>query len=174
MKETFALYLDLQKASELEQSTVKTIPKQEQMERWIRKALLFVREQSGSQEEEYELTIRVVDKAEIQSLNHTYRHKDKPTNVLSFPYEDFQFDAPELPSEVMQLPLLGDLVICHDIVLEEAQQQGKTIEEHWAHMVIHGVLHLKGYDHIDDSEAEIMEGLEIKILSTLDISNPYL
>ncbi|MCP3850293.1 MAG: rRNA maturation RNase YbeY [Gammaproteobacteria bacterium] len=174
MNQKFNLYLDLQMAPDLEEASFQTIPKQEQMELWVRKALSFVGQQSGRQEKEYELTIRVVSKSEIQSLNQTYRHKNKPTNVLSFPYESFSFDESEIPVEVLQPPLLGDLVICHDIVVEEAQKQDKTIEAHWTHMIVHGILHLKGYDHIDDSEADIMEGMEIKILDTLHLENPYL
>lgn len=160
MSDDFNLYLDLQKVI-----TSESIPIQEKMESWIKKTLLILDEEDQKgHDEEYELTIRIVDKDEIQSLNHTYRHKDKPTNVLSFPFES--------PIEV-SLPLLGDLVICHEIVVEEAAQQEKTLEAHWAHMVVHGVLHLKGYDHIDDTEAEVMESLEIKILNHFDIPNPY-
>jgi len=111
-----------------------------------------------------ELTIRIVDKAEIQQLNKTYRHQDKTTNVLSFP-----FDAPPQ----IQSTLIGDIVICHDIVVEEAVQQHKSLISHWAHMVIHGVLHLKGYDHIQDADAEMMEALEIKIMAQLGFDTPY-
>ena len=166
MNDDFSLYLDLQQVVSSD-----AIPTQEKMESWIRQALLLEREahKSGKNDDEYELTIRVVDQDEIQSLNLTYRHKDKATNVLSFPFENFPVDTPE----TIQLPLLGDLVICHDIVVAEAKQQAKTIEAHWAHMVVHGVLHLKGYDHIDDTEAQIMESLEIKILHHFNFSNPY-
>ena len=111
-----------------------------------------------------ELSIRIVDEAESADLNHTYRHKSGPTNVLSFPCE--------VPDGV-PLDLLGDLVICAPVVAREAQAQGKASEAHWAHMVIHGVLHLRGYDHIDTAEAERMEALEIDILSRLGYPNPY-
>ncbi len=158
------LFLDLQKAIESE-----TIPAEKTLAQWV-KTTLLLENPSLEADTEFELTIRVVDKKEIQTLNKSYRHKDKPTNVLSFPYEGFEFEVPE----EVQLPLLGDLIICHDIVLEEAQQQGKTIEEHWAHMVVHGVLHLKAYDHINDDEAEQMEALEINILQHLQFPNPYL
>ncbi len=163
------LYLDLQQAVESE-----TIPPGEAIESWLRCALIMAAQAVQSDEIDdtelqAELTIRIVDKAEIQALNRDYRHKDAATNVLSFPYEGFPFESPV----EMQLPLLGDLVICHDIVVEEAQQQHKSIVEHWAHMVVHGVLHLKGYDHIEDAEAEIMEALEIQILHKLGITDPY-
>ncbi len=156
MSGDFKLYLDLQKVV-----TSDTIPTQKTLELWIRKVLLAIEKEH---DEDRELTIRVVGIDEIQSLNRTYRHQNKATNVLSFPFES--------PAEI-SLPLLGDLVICHDIVIEEAKQQGKTIEAHWAHMVVHGVLHLKGFDHIDDVEAEVMELLEIKILDGFNIANPY-
>jgi probable rRNA maturation factor len=111
-----------------------------------------------------EVLIRLVDETESAELNDTYRHKNGPTNILSFP-----FDAPvEIESD-----LLGDLVICVPVVQREAMQQGKPIRHHWAHIVIHGVLHLLGYDHIDDSDAQKMETLEINLLKTLNIPNPY-
>ena len=111
-----------------------------------------------------QLGIRIVDEAESQSLNHDYRGKDRPTNVLSF--------AMELPEE-LELVMLGDLVICAPVVAREAAAQDKSLQAHWAHMVIHGVLHLQGYDHIADDEAEQMEALEIRLLQQLGFSNPY-
>ncbi len=111
-----------------------------------------------------ELLIRLVDKAEIQLLNKTYREKDKPTNVLSFPSE--------LPKEI-DIAILGDVVICITVVQIEAQAQSKSFENHLMHMAIHGILHLLGYDHIKDSESDEMEGLEIKILAGLGIDSPY-
>ena len=111
-----------------------------------------------------EVSIRIVDKLESQTLNKQYRGINKPTNVLSFP-ADFP--------EGVHIPLLGDIVICAPIVELEAKAQNKTLEDHWAHMLIHGVLHLLGYDHIEDNEAEIMEALEIKYLAHLGISSPY-
>lgn len=113
---------------------------------------------------EAELSIRIVDKAESQTLNRDYRQKDKPTNVLSFPA-----DIPEW----VDTPLLGDLVICAPIVAEEATEQQKTPDAHWAHMVIHGVLHLLGYDHIDDDEANEMESIETQLLAALGFPSPY-
>lgn len=111
-----------------------------------------------------ELTIRIVDIEEVQTLNRDYRHKDAPTNVLSFPFE-----AP--PG--VDLPLLGDVIICAAIVVDEARAQGKAETAHWAHMVVHGVLHLLGYDHIEDDEAEQMEALEVEILQGLGFADPY-
>jgi len=113
---------------------------------------------------ESELLIRFVDKQEIQQLNKDYRHKDKTTNVLSFPSD--------LPIEIDEL-ILGDVVICIDVVIEEAQLQEKRFEDHLVHMAIHGTLHLLGYDHIKEEEAIEMESLEIKILEKLKIDNPY-
>ncbi|TDF42071.1 rRNA maturation RNase YbeY [Alteromonadaceae bacterium M269] len=112
-----------------------------------------------------EITIRIVDEEESHSLNKQYRGKDKPTNVLSFP-----FDAPEH----VTIDLLGDLVICEPVVLNESKQQEKDVKHHWAHLIIHGCLHLLGYDHINDDEAEEMEAIEIAILAKLSIDDPYL
>jgi probable rRNA maturation factor len=110
------------------------------------------------------LAIRVVDAAESQELNRTYRDKDKPTNVLSFPFD--------LPPEIEESHL-GDLAICAEVVAKEAQEQGKPLAAHWAHMVVHGVLHLRGFDHIEDADADIMEEKERVILDGLGISDPY-
>lgn len=116
-------------------------------------------------QEEAEVTIRLVDEAESNELNLTYRGMDKPTNVLSFPFE--------APPEI-ELPLLGDLIICRQVVEREAVEQDKALEAHWAHMVVHGSLHLLGYDHIEDDEAEEMESLETEIMHGLGYPDPYL
>ena len=116
------------------------------------------------EDERLELTIRLVDGAESQALNRDYRGKDKPTNVLSFPFEN---------PPGMTLPLLGDLIICHDVVAQEASEQHKPLTHHYAHIVIHGILHLMGYDHIDEQEAEEMEQIERELLASLDIPDPY-
>ncbi|AHM72880.1 rRNA maturation RNase YbeY [Yersinia hibernica] len=112
-----------------------------------------------------EVTIRVVDEAESHELNLTYRGKDKPTNVLSFPFE--------APPEI-ELPLLGDLIICRQVVEQEAVEQEKALLAHWAHMVVHGSLHLLGYDHIVDDEAEEMESIETEIMQSLGYPDPYI
>ncbi len=133
------------------------IPDAGLMRRWVAAAL-------QRNYDELEQTIRIVDEAESQSLNLAYRGKDRPTNVLSFPAED---------SEYLDYEHLGDLVICAAIVAAEAQQQQKPLFSHWAHMVVHGMLHLQGYDHDDEEQAAQMEGLEIEILSRLGMDNPY-
>lgn len=112
-----------------------------------------------------ELLIRLVDKNEIRQLNNTYRGKDELTNVLSF--------SSDIPKEIGE-SILGDVVICVAVVQTQAKVQNKTFENHLTHMAIHGVLHLLGYDHIKDSEANEMEALEVKILTGLGIDNPYL
>ncbi|MGM0593291.1 MAG: rRNA maturation RNase YbeY [Pseudomonadota bacterium] len=144
--------LDLQVATDVD-----GIPDEAAFRRWVAAAL-------AGRREEAQLTVRLTDEAEIADLNHTYRGKDKPTNVLSFPFE-----AP--PG--VALPLLGDIVICAAVVAREAVEQGKPLEAHWAHMVIHGTLHLLGYDHIDEAGAAEMEGLEIRLLAGLGYADPY-
>lgn len=111
-----------------------------------------------------ELCVRLVEQAESAALNLRYRDRSDPTNVLSFPCEV------ELPG--ISTPL-GDLVICASVTMQEAAVQGKCLNEHWQHLVVHGVLHLLGYDHIDDDEAEIMENEEREILARLGIADPY-
>lgn len=146
--------LDLQIATENAQG----LPDEVQFMTWLEAVLPQFQPVS-------EVTIRIVDEAESHELNLTYRGKDRPTNVLSFPFE--------APPEI-ELPLLGDLIICRQVVEKEAIEQNKTVEEHWAHMVIHGCLHLLGYDHIEDDEAEEMESLETEILQKLGYEDPYL
>lgn len=147
-----AITLDLQNACSNE-----NIPSLVQFQQWLNASLL-------PKHDNTELTIRLVEINESQQLNAQYRHKNKPTNVLSFPFE--------IPSGI-ELNLLGDLVICADIVESEAKEQNKALEAHWAHMVVHGCLHLLGYDHINDNDAEQMETLEIDILTKLGFNNPY-
>ncbi|WP_298634976.1 rRNA maturation RNase YbeY [uncultured Umboniibacter sp.] len=125
--------------------------------RWVAAALQEHRSDS-------EVSIRIVDRVESQTLNCQYRGKNKPTNVLSFP-TDF-------PAGV-ELPLLGDLVICQPVVAEEAAEQHKLLSAHWAHLTIHGTLHLLGYDHLEDAEANLMEAMETKILTTMGYPPPY-
>jgi len=119
--------------------------------------------------EDCEIGVACVDLAESQQLNLQYREKDKPTNVLSFPS-----DIPEEVLSMLDALPLGDLVICIPVVLQEAVEQKKTAQEHFAHLLVHGVLHLLGYDHeTSDEDAEEMEGLEVEILAKLNIANPY-
>ncbi|KAF1051961.1 MAG: Endoribonuclease YbeY [Stenotrophomonas maltophilia] len=147
------LELDLQVAS---QAT--GLPDEAQLRLWCETAL-------HQRKADSELTIRLVDEAEGRELNRTWRHKDYATNVLSFPAD--------VPDEFLDIPLLGDLVICAPVVEREAAEQGKPAAAHWAHLVIHGCLHLLGYDHIDDDEAEEMEGLERELLAGLGYPDPY-
>lgn len=114
-----------------------------------------------------EFAVRVVDEAEIQTLNHLYRNKDAPTNVLSFPVGDISGLPPEAARQ------MGDIVVCAPVVREEALRQEKSLAEHWAHMLVHGALHLLGYDHEREPEAGEMERLEASILQSQGIADPY-
>tara|TARA_R100001591_G_scaffold27905_2_gene38599 strand:+ start:98892 stop:99356 length:465 start_codon:yes stop_codon:yes gene_type:complete len=143
---------------DLQQATDADVPSEQQFQRWASAALAEVNE-------DCELSIRLVDEAESAELNNDYRGKNYPTNVLSFPFES------PVPLEPM---LLGDLVLCVNVVEKEAAEQNKVLQDHWAHLVVHGCLHLLGYDHIEDDEAELMESLEIRILDKLEIKNPYI
>jgi probable rRNA maturation factor len=135
------------------------LPAEPELRRWAEAALA-----GADYDRPAELVIRLVNEAESAALNRTYRHKTGPTNVLSFPFQT--------PPEV-NLPLLGDIVICAPLTLLEAAQQRKTPESHWAHLVIHGVLHLLGYDHFDDAQASAMETLETRVLAELGYPDPY-
>jgi len=132
-------------------------PDQQQIQLWVDTAL-------DDYEQDTEIVVRIVDEQESAELNEQYRHKSGPTNILSFPVD--------LP-EGIELDLLGDLVICAPVLEKEALEQDKLLAHHWAHIIVHGVLHLLGYDHIDDDEAELMENKEIAILNKLHINNPY-
>lgn len=119
-----------------------------------------------------ELGVRVVGSAESRRLNARYRGKDKPTNVLSFPPPEAVRASGGRPGEREQRPI-GDLVICAQVVRSEARRQGKPLQAHWAHLVVHGALHLIGYDHERETEAKRMERREIAILRRLGFANPY-
>ena len=132
-------------------------PDEEQIQRWVDAAL-------DDYEPDTEIVVRIVDEQESAELNEQYRHKFGSTNILSFPVE--------VPDGI-ELNLLGDLVICAPVLEKEALEQHKALADHWAHIIVHGVLHLLDYDHIDEDEAELMESKEIAILNTLNILNPY-
>ncbi|MCW8852772.1 MAG: rRNA maturation RNase YbeY [Gammaproteobacteria bacterium] len=132
------------------------VPEPELLQSWAEAAYL------GETPAVASLLVTTAD--EVQSLNKQYRNKDKPTNVLSFPMES--------PAEI-DVSLLGDIVLCAPVIKQEAEQQSRSEVSHWAHMVVHGMLHLQGYDHIENHDAEQMEQLEIEILSQLGFDNPY-
>lgn len=134
------------------------IPSRYFLQRWVNKALS---KQVGTNA----VNIRLVSKKESAALNSTYRHKNGPTNILSFPFE---------PPPGVSSAFLGDLVICAPLINQQAKQQAKTPLTHWAHLVIHGCLHLIGYDHIHDKDATKMETLEIQLLEDLGYENPYI
>ena len=133
------------------------IPSLADFSRWVEQAVDNPRE--GQQ-----ILIRIVDAAEMQTLNRDYRGKDRPTNVLSFDYRDDDFQPPGY---------LGDIVICASVVMQEAAERQIPPADHWAHLALHGVLHLLGYDHETSTQAAEMEGLEIELLGKLGIDNPY-
>jgi len=152
------LDLDLQVATQ-----APDLPAAADFARWAAAALEGRRERAA-------VTIRIVDPAEGQALNLRFRGQDRPTNVLSFPFEA----PPGLPAGAGLDALLGDLVICAALVSTEALEQGKAVCAHWAHLVVHGVLHLLDYDHLTDTDAQLMEGLETAILVGLGFPPPYL
>jgi probable rRNA maturation factor len=133
-------------------------PDQEQIQQWVDAAL-------DGFNQDTEIVVRIVDEQESAELNEQYRLKPGPTNILSFPVE--------VP-EGIELNLLGDLVVCAPVLEKEALEQHKALTDHWAHIIVHGVLHLLGYDHLDEDEAELMESKEITILNKLNIKNPYI
>ena len=145
--------VDIQRISE---ST--TIPSDVKLKMWVEQALY-------DYQQDAEVLIRIVDQQEMIDLNTQYRNKQGPTNILSFPFE-----VPEL---ITDLFLLGDLVICATVMEQEALAQEKTPQDHWAHIIVHGILHLLGYDHVVNDDAMEMEAKEILILQQLNITNPY-
>jgi probable rRNA maturation factor len=149
--------IDIQNPDEFD-----SLPAKDSIQTWCHAAL-----QNDAQD--YSLVIRFVGVGESTHLNSTYRHKHSATNVLSFTYDTADFVMEEMDEPTY----LGDLVLCEPLVKEEAVAQNKDLIQHWAHLIIHGVLHLQGYDHIDDQSAEIMESLEVKILQQQGFANPY-
>lgn len=142
----------------LQFATAAETPSRASLGRWARAALAGLRRQSAT------VTLRIVGKKESQALNSQFRHKQKPTNVLSFPFTS----PPGTRSD-----LLGDVVICADVVRHEAREQGKHERAHWAHMVVHGIMHLRGFDHQNNKDAAAMEAKEIRVLHRLGFPNPY-
>ena len=137
-------------------SGLANLPELQAFTAWVEAAL-------QSAHAELEQTVRIVAEEESRQLNRRYRGKDRATNVLAFPAD----------SDLLEYDCLGDLVICAPLVESEARTQRKSAEAHWAHLVVHGMLHLQGYDHRDDTERALMEALEIKILDGLGYANPY-
>ena len=146
-----AISLDLQI-----ESVAKSLPAADSIAQWVGAAL-------QAEYLDLEQTIRIVDEDESRALNSQFRGKDKATNVLAFPAD----------SDLLEYDCLGDLVICAPLVEAEAKAQGKPADAHWAHLVIHGMLHLQGYDHQTEDQAARMEALEVEILDTLGYTNPY-
>ena len=144
---------------EIQTASTEPAPEEDDIRSWIAAALA-----GGARSADSEICVRLVDSDEMSKLNRDYRAKEGPTNVLSFPSD--------LPTD-LELPLLGDIVICAPVVRTEAAQQHKSLRAHWAHMTIHGTLHLLGYDHIEDYQAAAMEALETRILEQLNFACPY-
>jgi probable rRNA maturation factor len=153
-------------------SSRRGVPHSRNLNRWAQAATV---KQLPRVDKELALTIRVVGAAESRRLNRTWRNKDKPTNVLSFPAAPLspgnKGEPPRFPAK--EFSELGDLAICAPVVAREAREQGKSLQAHWAHMVVHGVLHLLGYDHETDRDAEVMEARETKILAQFGYHDPY-
>ncbi|MAT95057.1 MAG: rRNA maturation RNase YbeY [Halioglobus sp.] len=156
-----SLLVDIQCASR------EPVPAEDDLRGWVAAAVDGAPRLRGKQPDpgaDMEIAVRLVDSQEMTRLNSAYRGANGPTNVLSFPAE--------LPPELRQ-PLLGDIVICAPVVRAQARQQGKALQAHWAHMAVHGTLHLLGYDHIEEADATVMESLETTILGRLDFDCPY-
>jgi len=151
--------VELSKSEDCDQDD--DVPRLSQLQAWANEACLKNDMEGG----EVVASLQILGKEEMQVLNRDYRGKDKPTNVLSFPMR--------LPEQV-EINLLGDIALCAKIINDEAEQQEKSREAHWAHMVVHGMLHLQGYDHEQDSDAQAMESLEIQILNKIGFENPYM
>ena len=160
-----SVQLDIQLADDLSDS-IEEPPPSNLLSTWAQAAW------QGELDANPVVSLRIISCAESQQLNSEYRGKNKPTNVLSFPMDvDFDFAAYEESDDV--LSMLGDLAICAEVVEQEAHDQKKSLYAHWAHMIVHGMLHLQGYDHIADDEAQQMEQLEVKIMNQLGFADPY-
>jgi probable rRNA maturation factor len=139
-----------------------SVPESYDIATWVSRSV-----QAAGHSGEAEVSVRIVNAIEMQQLNCEFREQDKPTNVLSFPAGNIV----GMPSDA-DLPL-GDIVVCAAVVRHEADEQGKAVADHWAHMMVHGTLHLLGFDHENDSDAAAMESLEIQILTGHGVANPY-
>ncbi len=147
-------------------ANVSNVPTGSDIRNWLEQVIAQVGNDTSRR---IEISVKIVDEVEGRALNRQFRQKDSATNVLSFPLLDA--DLPELPAE---LPLaMGDIVICAPVVAREASEQGKNSSDHWAHMLVHGALHLFGYDHETKSQAQEMEMLEARILAVRGVENPY-
>lgn len=158
------LHLDVQNACE-----ALDIPTTKELYEWVNTALTRSDTKITNTHNIIELTIRIVDSAEMIELNNHYRGKNSVTNVLSFPFEY----PPGMPDDT-ECKIIGDIIICNQVVQDEAISQNKTINAHWAHLIIHGTLHLLGYDHTSDIEATTMEQLETQLLINLKLPDPYI
>lgn len=143
--------MQVQYATELANLPTANLPTPQQFKRWARKTLRV----------DSEITLRIVDEAEGRALNKAYRGKDYATNVLTFPLAEEPY-------------LMGDIIICAPVVAKEAAEQGKPLEAHYAHLTVHGVLHVHGYDHEIEEQADLMESIETEIITKLGYANPYL
>jgi len=138
------------------------IPSADDIGQWVNSAVSVAAADSDA-----EVSVRIVDEEEMQALNRDYRDQDKATNVLSFPTGEVVGIPPGVT------PPLGDIVVCAAVVGREAVEQGKTLDDHWSHMIVHGALHLLGHDHMTELEADAMERLEREILAGLGMADPY-
>lgn len=150
-----------------------SIPSNLELKTWVEAAI-----QGNRTDHDFSIVIRFVNEEEGRTLNQAYRYKKYATNVLSFPFEEPEFitEIPELNealSQHLEQQHLGDIVLCEQVVITEATEQNKVLKQHWAHLIIHGALHLQGYDHLNDQEANLMESLEINIMANLGFDNPY-
>lgn len=147
-------YVDIQNAS-----SDPLLVSEDEITRWVEQTL-------QKEVESAELTVRFVDEDEIMQLNNTYRKQNKTTNVLAFPSN--------LPDGItLDYPLLGDIIVCPKVLMQESEEQNKPLVAHWAHIIIHGVLHLLGYDHMKDEDARTMQQQEIAVLAHFQYANPY-
>jgi len=152
----------------VENAMPQDVPDAGHIQTWVNAAVQQAESDELMTNRATQMTVRIVETNEMTELNQQYRQKTGPTNVLSFPFES----PPGMPTDLME-PTLGDVVVCAAVVMREAAEQGKTLTAHWAHMIVHGTLHLLGYDHIQNNDAQTMESLEIIVLAELGYKDPY-